>query len=238
MSYNVRVANNQYRIGYRPSPQYSLDVNYEIPSKSTQNSNLILDDISAGFNGTQTSFNLSVGGVAYYPLNEQQLIISINDIVLNPSTDYTVSANQIIFTTPPAASSVFFGVALATTADLTRTLNYVIDSGSFAMSTGPKGNMTVDVTGTIESWTVISDTEGVLELDIKKCNYNNFPNFVSIVGSEPPKLGVLNQSVQRKNKDENLTTWQKQINAGDIFQFEVVYSVNITRFVVSLKLKL
>lgn len=238
MAYNVRVANNQYRIGYRPSPQYSLDVNYEIPSKSTQYSNLILDNISSQFNGTTTTFALSVDGESYYPLSPQQLIISINDVVLDPSVDYTVSSNQIIFTNPPSGTASFFGVALATTADLTRTLNYVIDSGSFAMSPGPKGNMTIDVTGTIDSWTVISDTEGNLEVDIKKCSYNNFPNFVSIVGTEPPKLGILNQSTQRKNKDENLTTWQRQVNAGDIFQFEVVYSVNITRFVISLKLKL
>jgi len=238
MSYNVRVANNQYRIGYRPSPQYSLDVNYEIPSKSTQYSNLILDNISPQFDGVETTFPLSVDGESYYPLNAQQLIISIDNVVLDPSTDYTVSSNQIIFTNPPSSSSIFFGVALATTADLTRTLNYVIDSGSFVMSPGPKGNMTIDVTGTIDSWTVVSDTEGNLELDIKKCTYNNFPNFTSIVGSEPPRLGILNQSTQRKNKDENLTTWQSQVNAGDIFQFEVVYAVNITRFVVSLKLKL
>jgi len=238
MAYNVRVANNQYRIGYRPSPQYAVDVNYEIPSKSTQNSNLILDNISSQFNNTKTTFSLSVSNTPYYPLNSQQLIISVDNVVLDPSVDYTVSSNSIIFTTPPNTNSTFFGVALATTADLTRTLNYVVDSGSFPLSPGPKGNMTIDVTGTIECWTLISDTIGNLELDIKKCSYNNFPNFSSIVGTEPPKLGVLNSSTQRKNKDENLTTWQKQVNAGDIFQFEVIYSVNITRFVISLKLKL
>lgn len=239
MAYNVRLGNNQYRVGQRLSPQYSLDVNYEIPTKSTQYSNLRLDDISSLFNGSEDTFPLSVDGDPYYPMTSQQLLISIGNVVLDPSSDYIVSSDQIIFTNPPVAGvSVFFGVAMATTADLTRTLNYVIDSGSFVMSSGPKGNMAIDVTGTIESWTVVSENDGNIEIDIKKCSYQDFPNFVSITGTERPRLGILNQSTQRKNKDDNLSTWNTQVNAGDIFQFEVVYSVNINRCVVSLKLKL
>ena len=37
-----------------------------------------------------------------------------------------------------------------------------------------KGNMTIDVTGTIESWTVVSEDEGNIEIDIKKCSYHFF----------------------------------------------------------------
>lgn len=236
--YNVRVGTPSYRIGKKLPPQYSLDVDYQIPSKSTQYSNLLLDDISSQFNGTQDTFSLSVDGEPYYPLNEEQLMISINDIVLQPKIDYIVSSNQIVFTNPPAGSSVFFGVAYATTADLTRTLNYVIDSGSFPMSPGIKGNMTIDVTGYIESWTLISETEGNLQIDIQKTSYNNFPNFTSICGTSKPSLGVLNTSVQRKNRSDNLTGWTTTVNSGDIFQFEVIYSQNVSRFVISLKLKL
>lgn len=238
MAYNVRLGNNSYQVGKQLPPQYKLDVNYQIPSKSIQYSNLLLDNISSQFDGSNNTFSLTVNGEPYYPLNEEQLLISINDTILQPKIDYVVSVDQIIFTNPPAGGSVFFGVAYATTADLTRTLNYVIDSGSFPMSPGVKGNMTIDVTGLIESWTVVSEDEGYLEVDIQKCNYDTFPNFVSICGSERPRLGTLNVSPGRKNKDEDLTTWDKQVNAGDIFQFEVIYSVNISRFVVSLKLKL
>ena len=58
------------------------------------------------------------------------MIISINDVVQSPGVDYNVSGSQIIFTNPPAASSDFFGVALRTVADLTRTINFVLDNGS------------------------------------------------------------------------------------------------------------
>lgn len=236
--YNVRVGSSSYRVGKQLPPQYTLDVNYQIPSKSTQYSNLLIDSIASQFNGIQDTFNITINGEPYTPLNEEQISISINNVILEPRVDYIVSGDQIVFTNPPAAGATFFGVAFATTADLTRTLNYVIDSGSFPMANGVKGNMTIDVTGTIESWTLISDTEGNLEVDIQKCSYDDFPNFASICGTERPTLGVLNTSVQRKNKDENLSTWNTTVTAGDIFQFEVIYSINISRFVVSLKLKL
>lgn len=236
--YNVRVGTPAYRIGKKLPPQYSLDVDYQIPAKSTQYSNLMLDSISSQFNGTQNTFSLKVNNDPYFPLNEEQLMISINDVILEPKTDYVVSVDQIIFTNPPAAGTTFFGVAYATTADLTRTLNYVIDSGSFPLSPGVKGNMTIDVTGQIESWTLISETDGNLQIDIKKTSYSDFPNFTSICGTQKPTLGVLNTSVQRKNRSDNLSTWNKTVNSGDIFQFEVDYSQNISRFVISLKLKL
>jgi hypothetical protein len=236
--YNVRVGDSSYKIGKQLPPQYKLDVNYQIPSKSTQYSNLLIDSIASQFDGVTDTFNVTVNGESYTPLNEEQISISINNVILEPRVDYIVSGDQIVFTNPPLGGSVFFGVAYATTADLTRTLNYVIDSGSFPMSNGIKGNMTIDVTGIIESWTIVSDTEGNVQVDIQKCSYADFPNFTSICGTELPTIGVLNQSTGRKNKDDNLSTWNTTVNAGDIFQFEVKYAVNITRFVVSLKLKL
>lgn len=236
--YNVRIGDSSYRVGKQLPQQYGIDVNYQIPSKSVQYSNLLIDSIASQFDGAQDTFNITINGEAYTPLNEEQISISINNVILEPRVDYVVSNDQIVFSTPPAGGAAFFGVAFATTADLTRTLNYVIDSGSFPMSNGPKGHMTIDVTGIIESWTIISDSEGNLEVDIKKCSFEDFPNFSSICGTERPHLGVLNNTVQRKNKDDNLSTWDTTVNAGDVFQFEVVYSNNISRFVVSLKLKL
>jgi len=47
--YNVRVGTNTHRVALRENPQFNLDVNYQIPTKSTQFTNLILDDISASF---------------------------------------------------------------------------------------------------------------------------------------------------------------------------------------------
>lgn len=240
--YKVRIGTTSYSVGLRENPQYKLDVNYQIPTKSTQYTNLIIDDISVNFNCVSippvNTFNLSVGGEAYTPINEQQLIISLNDVVLRPVIDYIVSNNQIVFTNPPCAGTKFSGIALVTTADLTRTLNFVIDSGSFPMSIGAKGDMTVDVSGVIESWVVVADEPGNIEIDIHKCSFDNYPNFQSICGTELPTLGVLNQSQAIKAKDDNLSTWNTTIDAGDIFRFIVNYSQNISTVTVSLRIKI
>jgi hypothetical protein len=234
--YLITLDDNTYELSQQQYgiPQYNVGVNYEIPTKSTQYSNLRLDDISNLFDGTSQTFPLTVNGEPYTPLNEQQLIISIDDVVLNPGVDYQLSGSNIYFINPPGNTAVFFGVALATTADLTRTINFVLDNGSLDIESGSKGYIHVDVTGTIESWMLVSETTGNIAVDIRKTTYSNFPNgFTSIVGSEFPLL--INQS---KNRDEDLTTWNKQITAGDILDFSVLSCSGIQKCSVFLRLKL
>ena len=127
----------------------------------------------------------------------------------------------------------------STTADLTRTINFVVDAGSAPMSSGVKGDMTLDVSGKIESWTIIGDQAAQVQFDIKKVDYANFPNFSSICGTEKPQLGDIGQgTTQRINQNTTLSTWNTALTAGDILQFEIVYAINIQRCVVSMKLAL
>ena len=77
-----------------------------------------LDQISAGFNGSTATFNLTVGSEAVYPVNPQALIISLNGVIQQPGTDYTVSAATITFTTNPASGLAFFGVILGDALDI------------------------------------------------------------------------------------------------------------------------
>lgn len=213
---------------------YNLGVNYEIPTKSNQYNNLRLDNISASFNGSSQLFNLTVNGEPYFPVNEQQLLISVNDVVLNPGVDYQISGSQIYFINAPTAGQDFFGIALSNTADLTRTVNFVLDNGSLDITTGSKGYLNIDVTGTIESWMLVSEDTGSIAIDIQKTRYDQFPNgFASIVGSEFP---VLNS--QRKNKDDNLSTWNTQITAGDILDFRVLSCTGISKCSVFFRLRL
>ena len=107
------------------------------------------------------------------------------------------------------------------------------------MSSGIKGDMTLDVTGKILSWTVIADQDGQIQFDIKKSDYANFPNFTSICGNERPQLGDISTGAQaRINKNTTISTWSPNLNSGDILQFEIVYALNIQRCVVSMKLAL
>jgi hypothetical protein len=214
--------------------EFNVNLNYEAPLKSIQYNNLILDDISSLFDGATTTFPLTVNGAAYFPINEQQLIISINDMMLNPVVDFQVSGSNINFTTPPIDTDYFFGIALQTVADITRTIAFNIDNGSQDIPPGSKGFLTLDIAGTLESWTLLSEDVGSIAIDIEKTTYNNFPNdFSSIVGSEFPLL--LNQS---KNRDDDLTTWDKQITVGDVLDFKVLSCTGIKKCSIFLRLKI
>ena len=102
------------------------------------------------------------------------------------------------------------------------------------MTTGNKGFLTIDVTGVIQSWVIVADAIGDLELDIRKCSFDDFPNVASICGGNGPQL---NSDV--KSTDITLTGWSKQLNAGDIIQYEVINTtVSISNFAIALKVKL
>jgi hypothetical protein len=239
-NYNVAVKTSNYQVLSEPQKKYNVGVNYEIPSKYLQYGNEILDTTGWIFNGTNIGFPLIDGaGDPYTVINDQQLIVSLNGLVQVPGIDYTVSGTNLIFTTAPGGTDTVYVVALSTTADLTRTINFVVDAGSSPMASGIKGDMTLDVTGKIQSWTVIADQEGQIEFDIHKSDYANFPNFSSITGTERPQLGNINSgSNQRINRNTTISTWSPTLNSGDILQFEIVYAINIQRCVVSMKLAL
>ena len=69
-----------------------------------------LDDISSGFNGSQTTFTLQVASQNVTVGSALQLWISLGGVIQEPLTDFTIAGNQITFTTAPAASLDFFGV--------------------------------------------------------------------------------------------------------------------------------
>ena len=71
-----------------------------------------LDDISGSFNGSTTTFNLTVSSAGVSPVTAQQLLISVGGVMQNPTDDYTVSGTTITFTTAPSNGLTFFGVLL------------------------------------------------------------------------------------------------------------------------------
>ncbi len=221
-----------YLVTLNQPGNYSVGVDYEIPSKSIQYGNIVLDGLS-GFNGIGKTFSLSDQGAPYNPNNNQQILVTKNGLLLDPASDYNISGDKVVFTTPPDASDDVFMIALAAAADLTRTVNYVIDSGSTPMIAGDKGKLTIDVSGVIESVKVLCDQTGDIVFDISKCTFAQYPNFSSITNGQRIQL----QSSD-KYFDDVLNNWVTTIVAGDILNFNVVSVTGIRRLLVSLKLKL
>ena len=71
-----------------------------------------VDDISSGFNGSTTAFTLQVGGSNASPGRANNIIVSVNSVVLNPNTDFTISGRTITFTSAPTNGHAFFAVVL------------------------------------------------------------------------------------------------------------------------------
>ena len=221
-----------YLVTLNEPGRYNVGVDYEIPSKSIQYGNIIIGKTPVQ-DGAETTFNLNDQGAPYNANNNQQLIVTKNGLFLDPSNDYNISGDKIVFTTPPAVSDDVVIIALAAVADLTRTVNYVIDSGSLPMQVGDKGKLTIDVTGVIENIRVLADQTGDIVLDIGKASFADYPNFNSITAAQRVQLSNSN-----KYFDDVLNNWTTTITAGDILRFDVISVNNIRRILISLKLKL
>ena len=221
-----------YLVTLNEPGKYNVGVDYEIPSKSIQYGNIIVGKTPVQ-DGTETTFSLTDQGAPYNPNNNQQLIVTKNGLFLDPANDYNISGDKIVFATPPATNDDIVIIALAAAADLTRTVNYVIDSGSLPMQVGDKGSLTIDVTGVIENIRVLSDQTGDIVFDISKTTFADFPNFNSITSGNRVQLVNTN-----KYFDDVLNNWTTTITAGDILRFDVISVNNIRRVLISLKLKL
>ena len=221
-----------YLVTLNEPGKYNVGVDYEIPSKSIQYGNIIVGKTPVQ-DGTETTFSLTDQGAPYNPNNNQQLIVTKNGLFLDPANDYNISGDKIVFATPPATNDDIVIIALAAAADLTRTVNYVIDSGSLPMQVGDKGSLTIDVTGVIENIRVLSDQTGDIVFDISKTTFADFPNFNSITSGN--RVQLINTN---KYFDDVLNNWTSTITAGDILRFDVISVNNIRRVLISLKLKL
>lgn len=63
----------------------------------------LLDDISGGFNGSETTFTLALGGLAQTPASAAQLLVFVGNSFQVPGDGYTVAGSDIVFSAAPAA---------------------------------------------------------------------------------------------------------------------------------------
>lgn len=70
---------------------------------------------SLNFNGSTSTFNITVDGVAFTPPTAFAMLISLNNVVKNPGVDFSVSGATISFSSPPAALTPFFGLIFGDT---------------------------------------------------------------------------------------------------------------------------
>ena len=86
-----------------------------IGRQQTSGAFLKLDDLSSQFNSSTTTFDLTVGGEAFFAGNPYSLLVSLGGVIQEPIKSFTIVENQINFASAPTAGAEFFIVVLATT---------------------------------------------------------------------------------------------------------------------------
>ena len=76
---------------------------------------LKLDDLSSQFNNSTTTFNLTVGGEAFFAGNPYTLLVSLGGVIQEAITAFTIVEDKINFASAPTSGANFFCVVLATT---------------------------------------------------------------------------------------------------------------------------
>lgn len=111
-------------------------------------------------------------------------------------------------------------------------INFIIDGGGSAITTGVKGYLEMPFAGVIESNRVFADQSGSIVIDIWKDTYANFPptNADSITASAPPTLTTAD-----KSEDASLTGWTTTFAAGDVLGFNVDSITTVERVTLSLR---
>lgn len=114
------------------------------------------------------------------------------------------------------------------------TINFIIDGGGSAITTGVKGYVEVPFAGTIVAVTTLLDASGSIVVDIWKDTYANYPpvDADSITAAAPPTV-----SAATKATDSTLTGWTTSITANDILGFNVDSITSATRATVALRIR-
>lgn len=116
-------------------------------------------------------------------------------------------------------------------------LQFVVDGGGSAITTGVKGDLVIPYNCTVLGWDILADTTGAIVIDVWKDTYANFPPTVAdtIAGSEKPTITSL--SGLAKAQDTSLTTWTTSLTRNDILRFNVDSCTTITRVTLNIRVK-
>lgn len=114
---------------------------------------------------------------------------------------------------------------------LTGTINFIIDGGGSAITTGLKGWVRIDFDCTITAVEMTADQSGSIVVDIWKDTYANHPatDADTITASAVPTI-----SAATKSQDSTLTGWTTSVTAGDYLFFNVDSASTVEKVTIAL----
>ena len=188
-----------------------------------------LDGWSSGVTSINSNATTTDGGLsALYFV--QRITSNGSNTLLNPSVNFAAGSNVAL---SAASNTITITSILGGTAPV-RVVEFVIDGGGSAITTGIKGDVEVPFAWSdIVSARLFADQSGSIVINVWKDIYANFPPDVSdkITASAPPTI-----SSATKSQDTTLTGWTKTGSAGDVLRFNVDSASTIARVTISLVL--
>ena len=109
-----------------------------------------LDDISSQFDNSKTTFDLRVGGEAFFPGNPYSLLVSLCGVIQEAITAFQIVEDQITFASAPTSGANFFCLVLASTnVNPLTTLTIGRRTGSHLMDLHGRSMAVKDRSGTV-----------------------------------------------------------------------------------------
>ena len=129
----------------------------------------------------------------------------------------------------------FNGTSWIAVGGAVHTIQFIVDGGGAAITTGIKGDLQIPYDCTVEAWTLLADLPGSIVIDVWKNTYAFFPPTAggSITASAKPTLsGIVNAT------STTLTGWTTAIAAGEVLRYNVDSASTITRVTLGLKVRM
>jgi hypothetical protein len=162
---------------------------------------LVIDDISSQFNGSLKTFALRVAGSVPvpFPINPQQCLISVNNIVQKPdstgTSGFTLTGSNIVFAAAPTAGWSFFGTVLAGA-------DYVNVGANFPSGTAAVPSVTFDQSTGTGLFLVSSNVLGIATSGIQQLTVDSSGN-VNVGGVVSSARGTVAAPAYRFTDDSN-----------------------------------
>lgn len=153
-----------------------------------------IDDISSSFNGILTSFALTSNSSTVTPTNNQSLVVNLGGVIQDPTDDYTITNNNIVFSTAPVSGLSFSAILLGTSYSVvSQTSEYASVAGiaTYASNAGIATHATYASNAGISTYASTAGISTVAE------NLTNSPNI--IVGSVTADSVSIGSSIQMGN---------------------------------------
>ncbi len=204
------------------------DHRFEVVSDSTSDTTIDIANLGTGKTNLQLDGKLIIGENGTHKFN----VYNSGNLVLTSEGDVAYDGTTHLFDFFDGSDQNQHLVVSNQEIVASDAIEFVLNGGGSAITTGLKGYLRVPWSGTITSQELVCNQSGSIVLDIWVDSFDHFPPNVAdtITASAKPTL-----SSAQTDKDTTLTGWSTTVTAGDWFVFYVDSATTVTTCTLSLQ---